>query len=73
MREIDKRFLFFLIAVFTIYPVAELSRIVILAWHEYGLIKPWWIELLWINAGWALAMFVMWLVLNLPQKAKSKK
>jgi hypothetical protein len=73
MMEIDKKFLFFLIITFTVYPVAELSRLVILAWQEYGLIKQWWIELLLIDAGWLLAMFLVWLVLNLPKRAKTKK
>ena len=73
MTKIDKKFLFFLIAAFTIYPVAELNRLVILAWQEYGLIKLWWIELLWINLGWLSAMLLVWLTLNLLKKVKSKE
>lgn len=59
LSSIGKWIRFFLVVVLTIYPVAELNRLIILAWQEYGLIKPWWFELMLINCGYLIAMVLI--------------
>lgn len=60
MKAIDRYYIFFLIIILTIYPAIELNRLIILAWQEYGLVRPFWIELAWINLGYIGAMGLVW-------------
>ena len=41
------------------YPHVELSRLIICHWAEYGLVKPFYLELLTIWVDWAICMFLV--------------
>ncbi len=53
------RFLVVTAVLAAFYAPGELTRLLVNAWSTYGLVRPFWLELLLIWVGWSILLFVL--------------